>query len=508
MQREPNYPARIFWLSVTSALIRLVLATSCNLSNDEAYYYTYARFPALSYFDHPGMVGWLIRVFTLNLVLHGEIYVRLASVALGTASLWLVYGIAKSIADDKAGWYAALLYTFSIYGFAFSGIFMLPDSPQVCFWLAALYSAIGIARKPEALWWYFCLGISLALALASKYTSVFLWAGIVAYFAFEQKKIFARPYFIMAQAIALLGLMPTLLWNGLHGFISFRFHGNRVDLLSGGFDLSRFWSEMLGEMLYTNPLIWLLIVVALLLSFCKPIPSINRMLLYISLPLVFLFLFVSLWRNTLPHWNGPGYIGLSVWAAVWLRGQKPTVQKISLELIASFWLITMVVVPLQIKQGIFNMDQWAAYPEQKPLRDVSLDLYGWDQLATAFDSIAKVHESQADMKAGSPLLSYRWFPAANLDFYINRDAKRKILVQGDTNALHNWLWYNASQGGFVLGSDAWYVTSNLDYKHPLLLAKIIYAQITPPDTVSIKRGGKEVYQFYVYRLKNLQAWRN
>ena len=40
-------------------LLHLAVGASLGLSVDEAHYLLYALHPALSYFDHPPMVGWL-----------------------------------------------------------------------------------------------------------------------------------------------------------------------------------------------------------------------------------------------------------------------------------------------------------------------------------------------------------------------------------------------------------------------------------------------------------------
>jgi len=90
------------------------MAAGFCLGNDEAYYYTYALYPALSHFDHPPMVGWVIQLFSLNLHFSSEIFIRLAAVLAGTVNTWLMYCIGKQLRDELTGWYAALLYTASI----------------------------------------------------------------------------------------------------------------------------------------------------------------------------------------------------------------------------------------------------------------------------------------------------------------------------------------------------------------------------------------------------------
>lgn len=114
------------------------MAAGFGLGNDEAYYYVYALYPALSHFDHPPMVGWVIQLFSLNLHFNSEFFIRLAAVVAGTINTWLIYRIGTHLRDELTGWYAALLYTASVYGFVLVGVFILPDTPQSVFWLAAL----------------------------------------------------------------------------------------------------------------------------------------------------------------------------------------------------------------------------------------------------------------------------------------------------------------------------------------------------------------------------------
>ena len=47
------------WLLVGGIMLHLALATSIGLSPDEAHYALYGAHLDFSYFDHPGLVGWL-----------------------------------------------------------------------------------------------------------------------------------------------------------------------------------------------------------------------------------------------------------------------------------------------------------------------------------------------------------------------------------------------------------------------------------------------------------------
>ena len=70
-------PSRLVYLILIATIIRMVTASVLELSNDEVYYYLYALDLQPNYFDHPPGVALLIRIFTLNLSLTHELFVRL-----------------------------------------------------------------------------------------------------------------------------------------------------------------------------------------------------------------------------------------------------------------------------------------------------------------------------------------------------------------------------------------------------------------------------------------------
>jgi len=44
---------------VFSTFVRLLISYFLEFGNDEVYYWLYAKYPAISHFDHPPMVGFL-----------------------------------------------------------------------------------------------------------------------------------------------------------------------------------------------------------------------------------------------------------------------------------------------------------------------------------------------------------------------------------------------------------------------------------------------------------------
>ena len=61
-------------------------------------------------------------------------------------------------------------------------------------------------------------------------------------------------------------MLPVLLWNLNNEFISFTLHGDRVGLF-GDFHPEYFLVEIMGELLYNNPVNYILTIIALVALF-------------------------------------------------------------------------------------------------------------------------------------------------------------------------------------------------------------------------------------------------
>ena len=95
--KELNIKRMMVWLLAISALVRGILAAWMEFGNDEVYYWTYALYPDWSHFDHAPMVGWVIQLFSLNLLFDSEFFIRLASVVFMTADTYIIYRIGKDL---------------------------------------------------------------------------------------------------------------------------------------------------------------------------------------------------------------------------------------------------------------------------------------------------------------------------------------------------------------------------------------------------------------------------
>lgn len=502
-------------LLTISMLARLGLAAWLELGNDEVYYVTYALYPDWSYFDHPPMVGWLIRLFSLNLLFGGEWAIRLAAVVAGTLNTFLIYQTGRQLKNHEAGFYAAILYTTSVYCFVISGLFILPDTPQGTFWLLAIFAFLNSLTQNEinknARIWLLMAGVFTGLALLSKYTSAFLWAGAGLYILiFDRRWLKTKELYLSALISALL-FLPVIYWNLQNDWISFAFQGERVVPAQGLFRPELFATEAGGQLFYNNPVNVLLVFTAVagFLRGRRYVGSqAGRLLLLISLPPVLVFLLASLFRPTLPHWSGPGYLGLILMGAAWLAWKReytaakgiPVVLKSALLLLG----IILIAGVIQIQYGLFIKP----VPEKGIFRgknDFSLDMYGWKQLGEKFSAVKMRDESAGLIPINAPILSFRWFPAANLDYYVARPGNTHVLACGTFERIHHFAWMNNYRGNLITGDDAWYLVSGRDYKKPEEICEGDWTEIIPADTIPIIRSRDTVMFFMVYRMKGYQG---
>ena len=62
-----TYSQKVYLLIFIVAIAKIIAAPFLELGNDEVYYWTYALQLDFNHFDHPPLVGFLIRASTLNM---------------------------------------------------------------------------------------------------------------------------------------------------------------------------------------------------------------------------------------------------------------------------------------------------------------------------------------------------------------------------------------------------------------------------------------------------------
>lgn len=496
------YSKRLFYLLLFIVLLKILIAGLIELGNDEVYYYTYALQPDWNHFDHPPMVGVLIRFTTLNLYWLNEVSMRLGAVLGCAVSSWFIFLTGKSIGSERTGWYAALIYNCSVYTGIIAGLFILPDSPQMPFWTASLYLMSRIVFKEEdkktVLW--LLMGLMIGLASLSKVHGLYLWGGFGLFMLIKRTKWLLNWRMYAGAIITAVCIIPIVYWNIKNNFITYKFHSERVTHHSIQWD--SLLREILGEFAYQNPVVFVLLVVSLLylIRNKKILYSLaNIWLLCMSIPMILLFWGVALFNPTLPHWSGPAYIPLFIIAARYLesRAQKayPSFIKIAGGLVISLLIFATAFVRL----APFNIGSQKAenFGEYCP----TLDLSGWSNFSDAFTKLEKEDIANGSMKPNSPIIINKWFPGGHLEFYTARKSGLPVIGIGNLEDLHKFAWLNKSGEQLHLGDDAYCIVASNMPADPTILYKDYFTTIEQPVLINQVRSSAVVRFFYVYRLK-------
>ena len=284
-----NYRKKTIILIGIATLVRIIIACTTGLGNDEVYYRVFASHLQWNYFDHPPMVAWLIRLTTANLILDTEFFIRLGAIICAIAATWFIYLSGKRLVDERTGFIAAAIYTATIYGSIIAGTFILPDSPQIVCWSAGIYLLISItasnqvrnvSRRDLLLF-----GIAAGLGMLCKIHTIFLWLGFLLFVIMYNRRWLKEPVLYLSGAITLLFFYPVIRWNIDNQFLTFFYHGGRVNITDGGLDITSFFQFFGGQVFYFNPIIFVCIIIALIQAFKNNLPIAipqKRILLLIS----------------------------------------------------------------------------------------------------------------------------------------------------------------------------------------------------------------------------------
>ncbi len=498
--QQSDYKKKTLLLIVIATIARLLLSGLSELNNDEVYYWTYAKHLQWNYFDHPPMVAACIRFFTAGLRLDHEIFIRLTSVVCSALGTWIMFCIGKRISDARTGWLAACLFTASFYSSIIAGILILPDSPQLLFWLLSVWIMIVIVKQNSSVSiWLLLLGVTIGLSILSKVHGLFLWAGFAGYCLFHKRALLRNPFLYAGILITILLLIPAALWSLENQLAGYDYHSNRIS--ARRFRPDSFFRELAGSFAYNNPVNVILLVTALVYFFKKRktgiIPSL-MLICWTGLPLIITVLAIALFNNTLPHWSGPGYTTLILVSALYLRSRPAaTVRRIVRTAIG------MTASAVVLAMGIINY--WPGTLGKKTMprygkNDATLDMTGWRAFGKDFQTF---YQKDIAARKDTPrtIFSNYWFPAAHFDYYVAKPSGLHVQAFGSPNEIHHFTWLNKLQPPLKQGESAYYISVSNFYKPvPEELAEK-FEHVSDSIAIPQFRNGDTARLFYIFRLE-------
>lgn len=319
-------PTDSHWLRLGYVLIALLLGLRLwyigggrlELSEDEAYQWLWSKHLDVSYYSKPPMIAYTQFLGT-SLWGDTEFGVRFFSPVFAAALSVILLRFLAREAYPRAGFWLipiAMATPLLVVG----ATLMTVDPLSVFFWTAALVSGWRAVQQDSTGSWLWT-GLWMGLGFLSKYVNLFQWICWAVFFVLWKpaRAQLRRPGPYLALGLTLLSLVPVLVWNARHDWITLVHLGERGGLDETWRPTLRYLGEFLGaELGLLNP-IFLVAAAWAAFAFWKG-PRRNPLLVYLfsmGAPLFLFYLGLSLRSRVLPNWIAPSVIPLFCLMAIY-----------------------------------------------------------------------------------------------------------------------------------------------------------------------------------------------
>ena len=312
------------------AASRLVFSISSPLLYDEAYYWLLSKNLDFGYYDHPPMVMFLIRLGTL-VAGDTELGVRFCSVFVALAATWAIWRAAAILfGDARLAALAALYFNLTL---ATAGPFatMTSDGPVLAASAFLLFFLAKVIETGRGAWWL-AVGATVGLGLLSKYTMLFLGAGIGLWLLIvpEMRRWLFSPWPWLGGFVAALLFAPAVYWNWQHDWASFLLQSGRGQWLAPRFPRDFIYGHVAGQIAFATPFIFALGMMGLAAFIGRRGKSRSAHVLIgvMFWPTTIYFLWESLNQRVLFHWTVPVFAAFAIaaatahrmeWQGIWAR---------------------------------------------------------------------------------------------------------------------------------------------------------------------------------------------
>ena len=415
--------------------LRFLAAFLIDLAPQETYYWNYAEHPALSYFDHPPMIAWVISTgqFLLG---KNALGVRLGGLLLTLLSTWLLYTLGRFWFNRRAGLWAALLFQLIPLYFVY-GLLITPDVPLIFFWLLTLY-LVSLAVREEKKWVWYLAGAALGFCLLSKYTAIFLVPSTLLWLVLDRcyRRWLMRKEPYLALLIGALFFTPVILWNVEHDWASFGFQVSERLTRAPSHPLKSLGEFLLMQLGVTSPILLagLLMIPALPVSYALSDWRLRWPFCFLfSIPILAFMLLFSIHSGVKANWTLPGYLPLLVAAYPCYRYFRFNSGARKLRVVRYFLRSFFYTLPVLYVVVVYHLTLTI------PGIPTHSFTTGWKELGEAIGQEARAFEVAGGKKVFLLGLDSHYIAAA-LSFYSDdsRDVFSRNLVGKNALAFEYW----------------------------------------------------------------------
>jgi hypothetical protein len=434
--------AAILLVGAAANLLSLLDPHALNLSGDEAFYWEWARRPALSYYEKGPLIAYIIAAsravfadWSQRVVGSEMLAVRLPAIVLSTLTGLGIYVLALDTLRRPRVALAAVALTFAIPILAAGSILMTIDTPFACAWVWTMVLLQRALRHDQIATWL-AAGLLIAAGILAKYTMVLIFPafGLLLLIEPSLRRWLRRPGPYLALVIGLAGFVPVLVWSGRHGWVNFRHVAGQAGVAHGpSFDFTNVIAYVGGQTAVLGGVWFVGMVWALLDVWRRPCagtteihdaPSARFLAIATAVPWL-VFLAFSPITKIQPNWPVvaliPGTIVMALWLGRRLRlptraGRAGAKAFIVAGIVLGGGMVVVMhrtdwIMPVFARLAR-NAPPWELTPIAK--YDPTARLRGWSELGAAVGEVIA-----AERAAGRDpfLLAEDYQSAAEIAFY-------------------------------------------------------------------------------------------
>jgi 4-amino-4-deoxy-L-arabinose transferase-like glycosyltransferase len=507
-------------------LMRLVISIWLNPGLDEAYYYLYTLHPSWSYFDHPPLVAFTTSIGVWLTGNVSQFTIRIGTLLLYTGSLIFLYLAALRLYTLQIAINTlAIASAIPIFQIAF-GILNSPDTPLLFFWAMSLWLAVQEFfdyRTYHPSYRLTLLCLTVGLACLGKYHGFVLGFGLIGFCLFSPnyRRALRSRWLWIGIPIFISIILPVLYWNIQHDWVSFVFQSERA-IPDRSYHLDRTFITLSIEMLYLFPTFGIPLLWAIIRASIEQVRSFNwqqyvrggifrnewelekrGLLLWLSLPLILGFTFVSGYQQIFPAWKMPGF-----WTATILLAERVAIGRRNSDVRVPYrWFfgsVGVIILLLSIALshltlGTFQSPSKSAIFGLLPIKtDTSTQMIDIQQLRQGFVGNSKLNLA---LKQADFVFTNRYYLGGYIGMAIEPIFHKPLTCfDGDPRGFAFWSqskqW--VGKNAIYVGSKTFDVDLDASKRYPQYFNKL-----TKLGEIPIRRGGEIVETFSVYQAQKM-----
>ena len=492
------------WLLLGATLARIVyvLRGPMQLFPDEAYYWQWSRYLALSYIDEGPMIAYVNR-FTTMLGGDCEMALRAGALFFGLGVTILGYLLAKDIfRSERAGFLTAALLTVAPL-FAGGHLVMTYDTPQVFFWALTCFVVWRIAKGGPSWLWYGA-GFSLGLGFLTKYTVLLFLPSVLGFLLTSPRRRawLLRPQPYLALLVLVVVSSPVFIWNAQHAGATYGRVGHLA--LSGGqgFHLSLFtFLKFLGAQAgIISPLVFIAFIYAVVAAGRRGLGPREEglgFLFWMAAPTLIFFGLWSLGAEVKENWPVAGYFAAAGAAAGLFDEALAKPAPIWRRRLVLGYGVVALVMAFSLTLVAHDMRLLDALGVRiSPRRDPINRALGWRALGRRAGEIRAKAKGRYTF-----LLAPNYGIASELAFYVPGHPP-VYCAKSDRASSHQYaLWPGPEKR---IGQDALFVHEKAGTKVAANLGRL-FDKVEAPESLPVVWRGEVIKSFFIYRCRDYKG---